>query len=204
MRDVLNFKNFLEGVNNTLITIMPKVTNAKRIGDFKPISLCNVIYKIVAKNLANWLKFILPKIISPQQSGFVPRHLIIDNILIAYEVLHFLSTRLKGKERFMSLKLDMRKAYDKIKFIFLKVVMLRLEFTQNGAHHMCCKPSRGIWQGNALSPYLFIMCAKTLSCLLLHANLTGFVSSFPMGGILWDLVVCFLQMITSSFVKSTQ
>lgn len=95
--DVFNFRITLEGVNKTFITLIPKVKNAKRVGDFRPISLDDVIYKIVAKTLANKLKRILPNIISPQQSAFVPGRLIIDNILISYKILHSLATRIKAK-----------------------------------------------------------------------------------------------------------
>lgn len=54
-------------VNNTFITLIPKVKTAQRLGDFKPISLCNVRYKIVDKTLANRLKKILPNISSPKK-----------------------------------------------------------------------------------------------------------------------------------------
>lgn len=64
--DMLNFRTSLEWINQTYITHIPKVKNTQRVGDFRPISLCNVIYKIVAKTLANRLKRIFPKIISPQ------------------------------------------------------------------------------------------------------------------------------------------
>lgn len=112
--DIINFILPLEGVNNNFITLIPKVKNSKKIRDFIPISLCNVIYKTIAKTLANRLKHILLDIISPQQSAFVLGRLIIDNILISYEVLHSLSTKLKDKERFMTLKLDISKTYDRI------------------------------------------------------------------------------------------
>lgn len=72
---VLNVPNnhgFLDEVNSTYITLIPKVKHISKVGDFRPISLCNVIYKIVAKILANKLKSILPYIISHTQCAFVP------------------------------------------------------------------------------------------------------------------------------------
>lgn len=113
--DVCNFCISLKGVNQIFITLIPKVKNAKMVGDFRSISLCNVLYKIVAKNLANSLNKLPPVIISPHHSAFVLGRLITDNILISYEILHSLVTRIKGKDRYMVLKLDMSKAYDCIK-----------------------------------------------------------------------------------------
>lgn len=110
VRDMLLFRTSLKDINTTFITLIPKVSNARRFGEFCPISLCNILYKIVAKTLANLQKPMLSTIISPQQSAFVPGHLITNNIFIAYEVLHSLSNRVKEKQRFMALKLDMSKA----------------------------------------------------------------------------------------------
>lgn len=101
-------------VNDTYITLIPKVKDAQTVGGFRPISLCNVSYKIVAKILANRLKGILPIIISPTQSAFVLGRHITDNILIAYEALHSLSHRSYGSHRYMTIKLDMSKAYDRL------------------------------------------------------------------------------------------
>lgn len=125
---VREFNTSLKEVNYKFITLIPKVKNAERIGDFISISSCNVLYKIVAKILANRLKLIHPTIISLQKSAFVPGRLITDNMLIAYEVLYSLTTSLKGKERFMVLKLYMSKAYDRIEWSFLETVMTKLGF----------------------------------------------------------------------------
>lgn len=74
-------------------------------------------------SLANRLKLILPYIISPDQSSFITSWLITDNILVAFETLHIMDNRLKGKEGFMALKLDMSKAYDRVEWPFLEGVM---------------------------------------------------------------------------------
>lgn len=76
--------------NSTYITIIPKVKQASKMGEFQPISLCNFVYKIVANVLTSRLKSILPPIISPTQYAFVPSRLITDNLIIANETLHYM------------------------------------------------------------------------------------------------------------------
>ena len=114
--------------NNTTIVLIPKVRKPEHIKDLRPISLCNVIYKLVSKALANRLKIILLDVVSQSQSAFVPGRLITDNILIAYEATHFLKQRKKGKVGYAAIKLDMSKACDKVEWHFLRDIMQRLGF----------------------------------------------------------------------------
>ena len=72
----------------------------------------------------------LPNIISPIQSAFVPGHLITDNVLLAYETLHTMNCKKKGKKCYMALKLDVSKAYDRVEWTFLQGVMQRLGFPE--------------------------------------------------------------------------
>ena len=89
-------------INHTFITLIPKVKSPEKISEFRPISLCNVIYKLVSKVLANRLQGLLPDIISENQSAFQVGRLITDNILMAFETVHYMKHQ-RGKAGFMPL-----------------------------------------------------------------------------------------------------
>ena len=112
MLDFLNNGTMLLEINYTHIVLIPKIKKPERIFYYRTISLCNVIYKIISKVLANRLKLILPRLISSNQSAFVPGKLITDNVLEAYETLHSMYCRRIGRKGSMALKLDISKAYD--------------------------------------------------------------------------------------------
>lgn len=97
-----------------IYALFQKSKNPKRISKYRPISLRNVFYKLISKVLANRVKKTLATIILSNQSAFIPGRLITDNILIAFEALHTMDTRMKGKEGHMALKLDMSKAYKRV------------------------------------------------------------------------------------------
>ena len=117
MSAVLKFLNtgyLLPDLNHTYIVLIPKIKNPVKVSNYRPISFCNVIYKIIAKVLANRLKQVLPHIISPTQSAFVLGRLITDNVLVAYEAFHTMHGRKKGKTGTLAMKLDISKAYDRV------------------------------------------------------------------------------------------
>ena len=175
-------------LNHTHIVLIPKVSMPTRISEYRPISLCNVIYKLVTKVIANRLKQILPAIISDTQSAFTPGRLITDNILLAYEVFHSMFTN-SSRLGSMAIKVDMAKAYDRVEWPFLREVMLRMGFRHHWVNTvMACvesasfsfiingrpmgyvKPSRGLRQGDPISPYLFLFVTEGLIGLLRRAE----------------------------------
>ena len=156
------------------------------------ISLCNVIYKLLAKTLANHLRKILPVIISDTQSAFVNSRLITDNVLVAFETMHHISQKKIGRQGEMTGKLDMSKEYDRVEWICLDKIMEKLGFHQrwkglmmqcissvtyavriNGKPKGHITPTRGLWQGDIFSPYLFLLCAEGLSALIRKAVANG-------------------------------
>lgn len=115
-------------INATHIALVPKNLSPTSVTEFRPISLCNAIYKLISKVLANRLKAVLLEIISHTQSTFIPGRLITDNILAAYETMHSMQIRMWSKTGFMGLKLNMSKAYDKVEWAFLEADMFRMGF----------------------------------------------------------------------------
>ena len=108
----LNSSQILPGLNHTLLTLIPKVKCPDKVTKFWPIALCNILYKLVSKVLANKLKRILPQLILESQSAFQSDKAILDNILVAFETLHHMKTKKLGKKDHLALKLDMTKAYE--------------------------------------------------------------------------------------------
>lgn len=115
-------------INHTNIALIPKKKKPESLHDFRYISLCNVVMKLVTKYIADCLKPILPSIISPAQSTFIPGRLITNNALIAFELFHTMKTNNARNLSCFVLKLDMSKAYDRVEWSFLIKVMTQLGF----------------------------------------------------------------------------
>lgn len=121
-------KHMLKAINHTYQVLIPKISNPKTPADYRPISLCNVSYKIISKILANRLKPLLPDIISPTQTAFVAGRHIHDNIIIAHEIL-FSMKRKKIKKALVGLKLDMSKAFDRVEWSFFSFHLSAIGFS---------------------------------------------------------------------------
>lgn len=110
--DVLNEGKIFDAINKANIVLIPKVSDLKNMGQYKPISLCTVIYKIISRVLVNRFRKVLEIYVDETQGAFVPGRQITDNILITYEVLHSLKKKRGGRTGYFALKLDMSKIYD--------------------------------------------------------------------------------------------
>ncbi|KAL4298891.1 hypothetical protein AHAS_Ahas17G0046200 [Arachis hypogaea] len=174
----------IKDVNNTLLTLIPKVDHPEFVNQFRPISLCNVSYKTITKILANRIKTTLNNRISPAQSSFIPGRKIQDNIIIAHEIIHSMR-KSAAKHGHMAIKIDLEKAYDRLSWNFIErclqdysippelisVIMNCIRSTSfqvlwNGEKTNVFSPTCGIRQGDPLSPYIFVICIDRLSHLI--------------------------------------
>lgn len=168
-------------VYETLIVLIPKIESPERITQFRPISLCNVIYKTVTKIRTNRLRFVMSDLVSPNQCSFVPGRHSSDNIVIAQEGFHSMRN-LRRAKGWLAIKVDLEKAYDRLRWSFLldtlKLIGLgdhmcslimqcvsscRYQVCFNGDRTESFLPQRGLRQGDPLSPYLFVLCMERLA-----------------------------------------
>ena len=104
----------LKEINRTFIILIPKSDNLESPNHYRPISLCNAYYKIITKILANRVKPLINKIVSPLQGAFALGRLINDNVPLTHEIMHLFKKK-KDKSSYIVIKLDMEKTYDRLK-----------------------------------------------------------------------------------------
>ncbi|KAJ0845937.1 putative RNA-directed DNA polymerase [Helianthus annuus] len=174
---------------SSFIALIPKVKDPTCPANFRPISLIGVINKVISKVLVNRLKKVLGNLISEQQSAFLAGRNIMDGPMILNEVLSWLK---RNKRKGMFFKVDINKAYDSVNWSFLDSVMAQMGFRSkwrswimatlysakasvlvNGSPTREFDCSRGLRQGDPLSPFLFVIAMEALSCIMKKAVSIG-------------------------------
>nr|GEY87379.1 RNA-directed DNA polymerase, eukaryota [Tanacetum cinerariifolium] len=193
--------SFPKGCNSSFVALIPKVTDAKFVNNFRPISLIGCVYKVVTKVLANRLALVISDLVSDTQSAFVARRQILDGPFILNEILHWCKRK---KKQAMFFKVDFAKAYDSVRWDYLLNVLEAFGFGQiwckwvrgtfssakasvlvNGSPCVCVSFHRGLKQGDPLSPYLFILIMESLHMYFLRAVDDGFFKDSSDKKITW-------------------
>lgn len=190
-------KGFLpKGINSTILALIPKKTDATEMKDYRPISCCNVLYKIISKILANRLKVLLPLIIAPNQSAFVKDRLLMENLLLATELVKdYHKDNISPRS---AIKIDISKAFDSVQWPFLLNTLKALHFPEkfiywirlciatasfsvqvNGELAGFFRSEWGLRQGCSLSPYLFVLCMNVLSKMIDEAAISRKIGYHP-------------------------
>ncbi|GKV31769.1 hypothetical protein SLEP1_g40435 [Rubroshorea leprosula] len=202
--DVMGFVNdfyqngrLVKGANSSFIVLIPKVNNPQKIEEFRPISLIGVMYKVIAKLLANRISSVLDSIIGESQMAFLRGRQMVDSIVIANETI---DAAKRNKKASFVFKLDFEKAYDKVCWEFLDYMMLRMGFDPkwrrwineclksvevsvllNGSTTRQVKMNRGLRQGDPLSPYLFLLVAEGFNGIISSAINQGLFEGVNIG-----------------------
>ena len=197
IQEIFRNGRLLKDLNATVIALIPKTPEASSLADFRPISCCNLAYKIISKILANRLKPLLLECISPNQAAFLSGRSLGENVLLALELIrnYDKSSCLKSS----LLKIDIRKAFDTVCWDFvLKILEAqnfpplfrswikecmtspRFSISINGELAGFFEGKKGLRQGDSISPYLFIMVMEVLSRLLDVGAVEGKFSAHPL------------------------
>jgi hypothetical protein len=191
------------------------------IRNFRPISLIGSVYKLLAKVLANGFKVVLGGLISDSQNAFVGGCQMVDSVLIANE---YLDSRIKSSSLWIICKLDIEKAYDHVNWDSLLYVLSRMGFGSKWIRwiHICISmvrfsvlindtpasffnSSRGIRQGDPLSPLFFLLEMEVLSRLLKRTEEGGYIRGFQVGAMIGESLgvslIFYMQMIPFYSVK---
>lgn len=184
--------------NVTAIMLVPKSTEVDRVSGFRPISCCNAIYKVVSKILARRLEKVLPVMVSPSQSAFVKGRLLVENVLLATEMVHGFGSKNSSPRGL--LKVDIRKAFDSVSWPFILQILEAAEFSSifvswikncitttsfsinvNGELCGYFQGKCGLRQGDPISPALFIIAMEAFTSLISGKFDDGQIGYHPLG-----------------------
>eukprot|EP00253_Pinus_taeda_P007884 PITA_07884 len=189
VEDSRGSKTILKALNTSFISLIPKQDSAQIADKYRPIDLCNVVYKMISMGVVDRLKPLLPSLVAEEQSGYVEGRQILNNIIKSHEVVHTLTNK---RHMGMIMQLDIAEVYDKVNWIYIKKVLTSFGFDHNsvrwvmalvttssfsilvnGSPSYIFIPSRGVRQGDPLSPFLFILMMERLGRSIKHAKAMG-------------------------------
>lgn len=195
LEGVRNLGKILKEINNTFLVLIPKKEKSDNFNDYRPIALCNTLYKLLTKTLAARLHKLLPLIISEEQTGFVADRSIYDGVIIAQEAIHLVQL---NNAPSMLVKLDISKAHDKVDWHFLCKCLEAFGFSKswinlifecistpkfsvmiNGTLEGFFSSSRGLRKGDPMSPFLFIIMVEALGRSISKAKEEGEIQGIP-------------------------
>lgn len=178
-------------LNKTLLVLILKVPRPELVSQFQLISLCTVPYKLLTKVIVNRLKPVMPLLVEENQTNFIGGRHIIDNVVIAQEVVHSMHIK-KEKMGWMAITIDLEKAYDRLWWSFIEntlkearipwniiqlimtcVSSTTMQILQNGSFTEEFTSTRGVWQGDPISPYLFVLKMEILGHAIKKSVLGG-------------------------------
>lgn len=178
-----------KGITTSFLALIPKNNHPQTLSEYRPICLISSLYKILSKILAARLKQVLGKVISPCQTAFIPGRQILDGVVVLNELIDLIKKR---RDKCMFLKVDFEKAFDSVSWKYLEYMLNWMGFHEkwikwmracvfsssmsvlvNGSPTEDFEVSKGLRQGDPLSPFLFIIAAEGLTGLVNNAIRSG-------------------------------
>lgn len=197
MQEFFRTGKLLKQWNATALSLLPKNIGAYKIVDFRLISFCNVVYKVISKIIARRMQILLPLMISSSQSAFVKRRLLVENVLLATEMVQGFGRNNISARRL--LKVDLKKAFDCVRWDFIIHILKAAQFPHKLIHWVeqcititsfsvnvngelcgCFKGGKRLRQGDPLSPTLFVIAMEVLSNMLNFKFAAGSIGYHPL------------------------